>query len=169
MCDYRRGLDWWSDLTHNTWLHFTDHTHTHTLLSSVTVFTALLGNGFENWKSLYSGAHILAGWRASHTVSEYLVSQNLCYDRRSVGQSVMISSPHFGSKITFLLPSDSRGFVDWRALSDENPSPSFISRNGSWSSLYSLGTDYTENISSIIACLSAEPLSSKGRVCRAVP
>jgi hypothetical protein len=36
----------------------------------------------------------------------------LCYDRWSVGQSVMVSSPHLGPKTRFLLLSDSCRFVD---------------------------------------------------------
>jgi hypothetical protein len=36
----------------------------------------------------------------------------LCYDRRSVGQSVLVSSTHLGLTTRFLLLSDSCGFVD---------------------------------------------------------
>jgi hypothetical protein len=38
----------------------------------------------------------------------------LCYGRRSVGQSVLVSSTHLGPKTRFLLLSDSCGFVDVR-------------------------------------------------------
>jgi hypothetical protein len=38
-----------------------------------------------------------------------------CYDRRSVGHFVLVSSNHLGPKTRFLLLSDSGGFVDvWR-------------------------------------------------------
>jgi hypothetical protein len=36
----------------------------------------------------------------------------LCYDRRSVGQSVLVPSTHLGLTTRFLLLSDSCGFVD---------------------------------------------------------
>jgi hypothetical protein len=36
----------------------------------------------------------------------------LCYDRRSVGKSVLLSSTHLGLTTRFLLLSDSCGFVD---------------------------------------------------------
>jgi hypothetical protein len=36
----------------------------------------------------------------------------LCYDRRSVSQSILVSNPHQGPKTRFLLLSDSCGFVD---------------------------------------------------------
>jgi hypothetical protein len=36
----------------------------------------------------------------------------LCYDRRSVGQSVLVSSTHLGLTTNFLLLLDSCGFVD---------------------------------------------------------
>jgi hypothetical protein len=47
----------------------------------------------------------------------------LCYDRRSVGQSVLVSSTHLGLTTRFLLLSDSCGFVDvGRSLWRENRS-----------------------------------------------
>jgi hypothetical protein len=43
----------------------------------------------------------------------WLWESKLCYDRRSVSQSVLVSSTHLGPKTTFLLLSgDSCGFVD---------------------------------------------------------
>jgi hypothetical protein len=39
---------------------------------------------------------------------------NLCYDRRLFGQSHLVSSTHLGLKISFLLLSDSYGFVSVR-------------------------------------------------------
>jgi hypothetical protein len=43
----------------------------------------------------------------------------LCYDRRSIGESVLVSSTHLIPKTKFLLLSDSCGFFDWGASSDE--------------------------------------------------
>jgi hypothetical protein len=45
-------------------------------------------------------------------VTQVRVKSKLCYDRRSVGQCVLISSPHLRPKTRFLLLSDSCGFVD---------------------------------------------------------
>jgi hypothetical protein len=39
----------------------------HRLAFSVTVFTALLGNLFQQWTFLCFHAHVLASWRPSHT------------------------------------------------------------------------------------------------------
>jgi hypothetical protein len=51
-------------------------------------------------------------------------SKKLRYGRRSVGQSVMVSSPHLGSKTRFLLLSDSWALL-WATLSDERTDLSF--------------------------------------------
>jgi hypothetical protein len=49
----------------------------------------------------------------------------LYYDRRSVGQSVLVSSPHLGLMTRFLLLSDHCGFLIWGAFSDERTGLSF--------------------------------------------
>jgi hypothetical protein len=46
------------------------------------------------------------------SISNLKSKLNLCSDRGSVGQSVLVSSTHLGPKTSFLLPSDSYGFVD---------------------------------------------------------
>jgi hypothetical protein len=59
------------------------------------------------------------------TIQRYSVKSKskLCYDRRSVGQSVLVSSTHLGLKTRFLLLSESCGFVDvGRSLWRENGS-----------------------------------------------
>jgi hypothetical protein len=48
----------------------------------------------------------------SHQVFRAKSKSKLCYDRRSVGQSVLVSSTHLGLTTRFLLLSDSCGFVD---------------------------------------------------------
>jgi hypothetical protein len=56
----------------------------------------------------------------------------LCYERRSVGQSVFVPSTHLGLTTRFLLLSDSCGFVDvGRSLWQENGSAVY---NCCWSS-----------------------------------
>jgi hypothetical protein len=49
----------------------------------------------------------------------------LCYDRRSVGQSVLVSSTHLGLKTKFFYCQTVSGFLMWGALSDERTSLSF--------------------------------------------
>jgi hypothetical protein len=56
-----------------------------------------------SWKFV-SGSHYL--------VRLVKVKWKLCYDRRSVGQSVAMSSTHLGPKLRFLLLSKSCRFVD---------------------------------------------------------
>jgi hypothetical protein len=54
-------------LKHTTRDYTLQITVTHRLVFSVTVFTALLDNGFQQWTFLCFRAHVLAGWRPSHT------------------------------------------------------------------------------------------------------
>jgi hypothetical protein len=49
----------------------------------------------------------------------------LCYDRRSVGQSILVSSTHLVLTTRFLLLSDSLGLLMWRALYNEGTGLSF--------------------------------------------
>jgi hypothetical protein len=61
-------------------------------------------------------------WRCyspRHWLWQHLSESELYYDRRSVGQSVLVSSPHLGLMTRFLLLSDHCGFLIWGALSDE--------------------------------------------------
>jgi hypothetical protein len=46
-------------------------------------------------------------------------SQKLCYDRRSVGQSVLVSSPHLGLKTRFFCCLTVAGLLIWGTLSNE--------------------------------------------------
>jgi hypothetical protein len=45
-------------------------------------------------------------------LTKFESNSNLCYDRRSVGQSVLVSSTHLGLTTRFLFLSDSCGYVD---------------------------------------------------------
>jgi hypothetical protein len=47
------------------------------------------------------------------------LKSKLCYDRRSVGQSVLVSSTHLGLTTRFLLVETVAGLLMWDALSDE--------------------------------------------------
>jgi hypothetical protein len=59
----------------------------------------------------------------THTVQEHKSKSKLCYDRRSVDQSVLVSSIHLGLTSRFLLLLDSCVFVDvGRSLWRENGS-----------------------------------------------
>jgi hypothetical protein len=48
------------------------------------------------------------------SVIHFISNSKLCYDRLSIGQSILASSPHLGLKTRFLLLSDSCGFVNVR-------------------------------------------------------
>jgi hypothetical protein len=56
----------------------------------------------------------------------------LYYNRRSVGQSILVSSPHLGFMTRFLLLSDHCGFLIWGALSDERRGLSFTMYNAQY-------------------------------------
>jgi hypothetical protein len=55
---------------------------------------------------------------SSVLISSQLSESELYYDRRSVGQSFLVSSPHLGFMTRFLLLSGHCGFFIWGALSD---------------------------------------------------
>jgi hypothetical protein len=63
------------------------------------------------------------------STSEILISLSLSYDRRSVGQSVLVSSPFLRLVTRFLLLSDHCGFLICGALSDERTGLSFTMYN----------------------------------------
>jgi hypothetical protein len=77
----------------------------------------------------------------------------ICYDRRSVDQSVLEQKTHLGLKTKFLLLSDSCRFVNVGALSDEMTDLSFTiaagPRQHSHSSSESRGTRYNILLSQI--------------------
>jgi hypothetical protein len=59
------------------------------------------------------------------SVSTGFTESELYYDRLSVGQSVLVSSPYLGLMTRFFLLSDHCGFLIWGALSDERTDLSF--------------------------------------------
>jgi hypothetical protein len=93
--------------------------HVYNLLYSLNLHRLSPGNGFKrrsflNFRRLSHNS--LLGWRPSHTNllrfslsykdSPLITSKSkskLCYDRRSVGQSVLVSSTHLGPTTRFLL------------------------------------------------------------------
>jgi hypothetical protein len=79
-----------------------------TTITSAAVLTSLLAADCPTTKSFKSKSKL-----------------RVCYDRRSVGQSVLVSSTHLGPKPRFLLLSDRCEFVIWGALSDKRTGLSF--------------------------------------------
>jgi hypothetical protein len=121
-----------------------------------------------DWRPFYTSLLVFssqAGFQLSFELPVIQLSWVwvLYYDRRSVGQSVLVSSTHLGLTTRFLLLSDSCGFVDvGRSLWREDGSAVY---NCCWtspaqsfsgpclgSSLYSLGADPTENTVSNNSC-----------------
>jgi hypothetical protein len=67
-----------------------------------------VGSGWDDWilfntLTLSANCPLWTDWYSQSV---------LYYDRRSVGQSVLVSIPHLRLMTTFLLPSDNCGFVD---------------------------------------------------------
>jgi hypothetical protein len=66
---------------------------------------------------------LLIPWTSDWRILPSQVNVTVCYDRRSVGQSVLVSSTHLGLTTRFLLLSDSCTFVDaGRCIFRENGS-----------------------------------------------
>jgi hypothetical protein len=84
--------------------------------SSASVFTSLVAGdcpapGYHWLPLAIAGQYSLPTHNSSVSPKS---KSKLCYDRRSVGQSVLVSSTHLRPKIRFLLLSDSCGFPDVR-------------------------------------------------------
>jgi hypothetical protein len=75
--------------------------------SSITLYSSVL-ICTHNWL-LWTALHL---FQFAFPLLRSKSKSKLCYDRRSVGQSVLVSSTHLGLKNTFLFLSDSCGFVD---------------------------------------------------------
>jgi hypothetical protein len=88
---------------------FDDFIYWTSLLQLHLVITAHTLNSF--WKPISAESlPIVWIWDWSLTLSNW--AGVLCYNRRSVGQSVLKQNTHLVNKIRFSLLSDSRGFVD---------------------------------------------------------
>jgi hypothetical protein len=107
-------------------------TVTHRLVFSVTVFTALLGNIFQQWTFLHSRAlsHPRPTTYSSNSHLRTLVIKVKVTLRLMVSQSVSLGvKPHLGLMTRYLLLFDSYGlafFFLWGALSDERAGLSFV-------------------------------------------
>jgi hypothetical protein len=92
---------------------------------SVTVFTShclvAAFNGRHSPSSVFPNCHWpqppastsnSSQWQNPSGYLIHLLQSQLCYNQQSVGQSVLVSSPHLGPKTRFLLLSDSCRCVD---------------------------------------------------------
>jgi hypothetical protein len=59
----------------------------------------------------YDGLSTVPSVNGLRRASYFVSKKKLCYDRRPVGQSVLVSSTHLGPKARFLILSDNCGFV----------------------------------------------------------
>jgi hypothetical protein len=121
----------------------TQFTITHTLVSTVMPSLLLLGNGFNGGRSSSSGflncpqpqppaSNSNSSQRLSPSSSkkEKLKSE-LCYDQRSVSQSVLVSSHIWGPRPDFCYCHTVAGLFMWGTLSDERTGLSFTIADGS--------------------------------------
>jgi hypothetical protein len=104
------------------WLHFTGHYYT-TRVSTVPCSIPFLGSGFQQRTFPFLSVPELSPasatsfsqqqltttepQRLSNSLSPLHSESKLCYDRRSVGQSVLVSSTHLEPKTRLLLLSNS--------------------------------------------------------------
>jgi hypothetical protein len=117
--------------------HWVTHSRAHCNCSTHKIFSVLISrfliaasNGelpFYSVLELYPASttsFILLTTVALNWLNQSLKKSKLCYDGRSIGQYVLVSSRHLGPKTRFLLLSDSCGFVDaglplwWEDMSD---------------------------------------------------
>jgi hypothetical protein len=138
------SVSWQWILTQEMSLQITMKSSCHFLLNHLGKWTLQNSTQFSNANSL-SLIRCTTGISWSEFSTELPKSKSkLCYDRRSVGQSVLVSSTHLALTTKFLLLSDRCGFFKWGALSDERTGLPFTiaadPRQRSHSRSESLGT-----------------------------
>jgi hypothetical protein len=73
----------------------------------------------------HSFRSLINHWKIYVGIITAISQSKLCYDRRSVGQSVLVSSMHLGPKARFYYCQTVAGLLMWGALSDERKGLSF--------------------------------------------
>jgi hypothetical protein len=85
---------------------------------------ALPGNGSQSWRFLSFRTHVLTGWRLYRNKLIAPKSKS-CYDRRSVGKSVLVSNPVLSPRPYFCYCRIVSGLLMWGALSGKSAGPLF--------------------------------------------
>jgi hypothetical protein len=120
-----------------TWFWFTNHL--------LLLHERIPNNGWRRTNHLRMNSYLVLLSTATPPVrrNAFKISKlKLCYDRRSVGQSLSISSTHLGLKSRLFFCRTVPGLLMWGALSDERTGLSFprvtVSSNMSLVSTYNL-------------------------------